>query len=163
MPEAPLGLAEFTIKSGERLRWLTVAPEGRTRALQTESFQKMVDRAAVEIVSAPRYLFVRNDLDVQEGEERFKRNVVLDMETERLKLGALLLNGDAEYRLVAFMDHKGAWAKLGHDIAYVRDKDGWIRFDDEEVQECATLRNAVVFGRQYLYLFVRVDRELECE
>jgi ubiquitin C-terminal hydrolase len=111
------------------------------------------------LAAPPPYLLVRVDLDAADAGGVFKRKVVLDMDADALRLGDLAERGDPVYRLIAFMDHSGAWAKLGHDIAYVRDGRGWIRFDDEAVTECQTLRSAVVFGRQYLYLFARVGAD----
>jgi ubiquitin C-terminal hydrolase len=110
-----------------------------------------------KLARAPQYLFVNNQLDYGEGEERFKRKMVLDLDTEALHIGFVEGETDVVYRLKSFMHHNGRWAKYGHDVAFVRYDDGWLKYSDEVVDEIPDIGSKVVFGEQYLYLWERLN------
>jgi uncharacterized UBP type Zn finger protein len=109
------------------------------------------------IVKAPKYLFINNKLDYGEDHtERFKRRMVLELDTEALHIKAET-EPDVVYRLKSFLQHFGRWAKLGHDTSFVRVGDEWIMFNDGIAAVVNDVRSAVTFGHQYLYLWERVD------
>jgi ubiquitin C-terminal hydrolase len=81
---------------------------------------------------------------------------VLTLDPDELRIG-FADTGPARYRMIAFMHHHGRWALYGHDIAFVREDDHWIKFDDGEVTVVPNIQRHVVFGRQYLYLYRRID------
>jgi ubiquitin C-terminal hydrolase len=114
-------------------------------------------RAAVskKIVSAPRYLFVINELDVgtREPDFRYKRDLKLALDPDRLSLTGFVEAGEAVYELLAFTHHQGKWAKYGHDIAYVRHDGVWVEHNDDMMRRVEDIQKHVVFGRQYLYLY----------
>jgi uncharacterized UBP type Zn finger protein len=109
------------------------------------------------IVCAPKYLFINDQLNYGEEEERFKQSMVLELDTEALHFGFVEGGGDFVYRLKAFMNHTGRWAKYGHDIAFVRHEEEWIRYSDRLVVEVEDIRTQVVFGQQYLYIWERIQ------
>jgi hypothetical protein len=119
-----------------------------------------------KIVNPPRYLLVNNCLDTGgvTNNARFKRSLVLELDPDVLDLSEFVVEGRAVYRLLAFADHEGEWAKMGHDIAYVRDGSGvGDQLDDSQVYRIGStgeLMREVAFGQQYLYLYQLVDRGL---
>jgi Ubiquitin carboxyl-terminal hydrolase len=42
---------------------------------------------------------------------------------------------DAKYALSGFIFHRGESTQVGHYVAYVRDKNAWILFNDDRVSE----------------------------
>ena len=110
----------------------------------------------VKIVKAPKYLIVHNSLDIDgEDGERFKQPMRLTIDVDELMIP--MERGRGLYKLKAFMDHRGAWAVDGHDIAFMRKRDKWICFNDELVTQipCNSLTSVVQIGTQYFYLFKR--------
>ena len=111
----------------------------------------------VKIVKAPKYLIIHNSLD-RDAEDggRFKQPMRLtNLDPDELMIP--MERGRGVYKLKAFMDHKGAVASDGHDIAYMRKRDKWICFNDELVTElpCDSLSVVVPLGTQYFYLWKR--------
>jgi hypothetical protein len=95
-----------------------------------------------EFRGQPKDVFVNNDLDFgsRVPDKRYKRTLILAMDPDRVTIGA------ADYRLIAFMDHTGTWARWGHDAAYVRDGKQWVLFNDASVLEILDLAASVTFG-----------------
>ena len=111
----------------------------------------------VKIVKAPKYLIIHNSLD-RDAEDggRFKQPMRLtNLDPDELMIP--MERGRGVYKLKAFMDHKGAVAIDGHDIAYMRKRDKWICFNDDLVTElpCDSLSVVVPLGTQYFYLWKR--------
>ncbi|OHT14945.1 hypothetical protein TRFO_14591 [Tritrichomonas foetus] len=124
-----------------------------------------------KILNPPKYLIVLNRLDYgsREPDTRRKRDVQLEFDLNDLNIShhiSCSLGDESEahqkldenqghYRLIAFMDHSGKWAKYGHDTCYVRngESDQWYWFNDSAVSIIDDIMENVVFGRQYLYLF----------
>jgi ubiquitin C-terminal hydrolase len=159
---------------------LVVEPRDVGRKLHTDTITAMIARACCiprnswacpqcrkfggmchrRIKSAPNYLFINRDLDYgpRVPDTRYKRKLAMEMDPDELHLrGALAGDADAVYRLTAFMDHNGKWALSGHDMSYLRESEHWIRFNDADVTELRDLHGKVVFGRQYLYLFEKIE------
>jgi uncharacterized UBP type Zn finger protein len=111
-----------------------------------------------KIEKAPKYLFINNQLDYGEIDgDRFKRNMVLDMNQKELHIGCVEGESDVVYRLRSFMHHFGRWAKYGHDIAFVRYGEEWIKFNDHVAESIENLESRIVFGQQYLYLWEKLN------
>lgn len=110
----------------------------------------------VSISGAPKYLFIHNKLDCGAEEVRFKRPMSLSIDPDNLDISSYTEQNTA-YRLIAFTHHKGPWAKYGHDIAYVRQNEKWICFNDEMACFIDDIKKEVKFGEQYVYLFEKLS------
>jgi hypothetical protein len=117
-----------------------------------------VNESFRSIGTVPKYLFVINQLDFgpRERNARHKRNLVLTLDPDELRIG-FASSGPARHRMIAFMHHSGRWAKYGYDIAFIREDDHWIEFDNSDVTVVRNIQQQVAFGRQYLYLYSRSD------
>jgi uncharacterized UBP type Zn finger protein len=157
---------------------IVIEPAETKRSLITDDIDRMLDRfcrfqksgwccptcggrtnnCTRSIAPAPKYLFVNNQLDfgTREPDVRFKRNLVLTLDPDDLRIG-FASSGTARYRMIAFMQHVGRWAKFGHDTAFMREGDHWITFNDGDVTIVPNIHRQVVFGHQYLYLYSRID------
>lgn len=63
----------------------------------------------------------------------------------------------ANYRLKAFISHKGPSVHSGHYVATVREPDGaWVLFNDEKVVKAQGEGNDVMKSLAYLYIYERV-------
>lgn len=114
-----------------------------------------------KIDHAPKYLFINNRLDHGSRSEdtRKKLQANLNFDINNLNMSKHILEGNVQYKLIAFMHHSGRWAKWGHDISYVRKQGSdriFYEFNDLSVREVNVLAN-VDFGKQYLYLFKQVS------
>lgn len=66
-------------------------------------------------------------------------------------------NLPANYRLKAFVSHKGPSVHSGHYVATIRQDDGsWILFNDEKVVKAEGEGNDVMKSLAYLYIYERV-------
>ena len=66
-------------------------------------------------------------------------------------------NLPANYRLKAFISHKGPSVHSGHYVATIRQDDGsWILFNDEKVVKAEGEGNDVMKSLAYLYIYQRV-------
>jgi uncharacterized UBP type Zn finger protein len=166
------------ISESKSVHAIVVEPLGTGTRLMTDDIHRMLDRfcrsqksdwccpacgscaneSSRSIDAAPKYLFVINQLDVgpREPDARYKRNLVLTLDPDELRIG-FASSGPARYRMIAFMHHSGRWAKYGHDIAFMREDDHWIKFNDSDVTVVQNIQRQVVFGQQYLYLYSRID------
>jgi ubiquitin carboxyl-terminal hydrolase 5/13 len=65
----------------------------------------------------------------------------------------------ANYRLKAFISHKGPSVHSGHYVATVRQPDGrWILYNDEKVVIAEGDANERMKSLAYLYIYERADR-----
>lgn len=63
----------------------------------------------------------------------------------------------ANYRLKAFVSHKGPSVHSGHYVATVRQADGsWVLFNDEKVVKAEGEGNDVMKSLAYLYIYERI-------
>jgi uncharacterized UBP type Zn finger protein len=108
-----------------------------------------------QIVSAPKYLFVVNALDIgsRDPDCRYKRDLKLALDPDCLCLSSFVESGEAVYELLAFTHHQGRWSKYGHDISYVRHDGVWVEHNDAVMRKVEDIKKHVVFGKQYLYLY----------
>jgi ubiquitin carboxyl-terminal hydrolase 5/13 len=66
-------------------------------------------------------------------------------------------NLPANYRLKAFISHKGPSVHSGHYVATIREDDGsWVLFNDEKVVKAEGEGNDVMKSLAYLYIYERV-------
>jgi uncharacterized UBP type Zn finger protein len=114
-----------------------------------------VAEVSKKIRRAPKYLFINNALDVgsRSPDLRYKRDLTLSLDPDELSLSKYVESGEAVYELAAFTHHFGKWAKWGHDVAYVREMDSWVKYDDRIASSVEAIKKTVVFGKQYLYLY----------
>lgn len=97
---------------------------------------------------APEYLFVNIVLDQND----YKIPVDLQFDMNNLDLTNYIIGENKScYKLLAFMDHRGERAELGHDISYARYDDVWYCFNDDNATK--TNLEHIRWGTQYLYLF----------
>jgi ubiquitin carboxyl-terminal hydrolase 5/13 len=62
----------------------------------------------------------------------------------------------ANYRLKAFISHKGPSVHSGHYVATIRESDGsWVLFNDEKVVKAEGEGNDVMKSLAYLYIYER--------
>ena len=62
----------------------------------------------------------------------------------------------AQYRLKAFVSHKGPSVHSGHYVATIKQDDGtWVLFNDEKVVKAEGEANETMKGLAYLYIFER--------
>ena len=62
----------------------------------------------------------------------------------------------AEYRLKAFISHKGPSVHSGHYVATVRQEDGsWVLFNDEKVVKAEGEANETMKQLAYIYIYER--------
>ena len=62
----------------------------------------------------------------------------------------------AQYRLKAFVSHKGPSVHSGHYVATIKQDDGtWVLFNDEKVVKAEGEANEMMKGLAYLYIFER--------
>ena len=63
----------------------------------------------------------------------------------------------AQYRLCAFISHKGPSVHSGHYVAHIRTDDcGWVLFNDEKVVRADEGSLRALRALAYLYVFERV-------
>jgi ubiquitin carboxyl-terminal hydrolase 5/13 len=63
----------------------------------------------------------------------------------------------AQYRLKAFVSHKGPSVHSGHYVATIKQDDGaWVLFNDEKVVKAEGEANEKMKGLAYLYMYERV-------
>ena len=63
----------------------------------------------------------------------------------------------ANYRLKAFISHKGPSVHSGHYVATIRQNNGsWILFNDEKVVKAEGEGNDMMKSLAYLYIYQRV-------
>jgi ubiquitin carboxyl-terminal hydrolase 5/13 len=63
----------------------------------------------------------------------------------------------ANYRLKAFISHKGPSVHSGHYVATIRQEDGsWVLFNDEKVVKAEQEGNETMKNLAYLYIYQRV-------
>ena len=62
----------------------------------------------------------------------------------------------ANYRLKAFISHKGPSVHSGHYVAHIRTEEGWVLFNDEKVVKADEESVKELKKLAYLYFFERV-------
>lgn len=62
----------------------------------------------------------------------------------------------ANYRLKAFISHKGPSVHSGHYVAHVLTKEGWVLFNDEKVVKADAESVKELKKLAYLYVFEKV-------
>jgi ubiquitin carboxyl-terminal hydrolase 5/13 len=68
----------------------------------------------------------------------------------------------AEYRLKAFISHKGPSVHSGHYVATIKQEDGsWVLFNDEKVVKAEGDGNEVMKRLAYLYIYERMKHDNE--
>ena len=76
------------------------------------------------------------------------------MEEDDVKPGST--DTPAQYRLKAFISHKGPSVHSGHYVAHVKHGDEWILFNDEKVvKESENNLNSLI-GKGYVYFYEKV-------
>lgn len=61
----------------------------------------------------------------------------------------------ANYRLKAFVSHKGPSVHSGHYVAHIRVRDDWVLFNDEKVVKADNESVRELKKLAYLYIFER--------
>jgi len=62
----------------------------------------------------------------------------------------------AEYRLKAFISHKGPSVHSGHYVATIKqDDDSWVLFNDEKVVKAEGEANETMKKLAYIYIYER--------
>ena len=118
------------------------------KSIETNTF------VSKEFETIPKYLFITHNLDIGPTNTRYKRLVDLQFNKDDIDLTDVV---GAKYQLKAFSYHMGRWAKLGHDMAFVKYDNEWIFFNDIETSIATEIVNDFHFGAQYLYLLERKE------
>jgi ubiquitin carboxyl-terminal hydrolase 5/13 len=67
----------------------------------------------------------------------------------------------AQYRLCAFISHKGPSVHSGHYVAHIRTDDGgWVLFNDEKVVRADEGSLRALRALAYLYVFEKVPQHV---
>ena len=61
--------------------------------------------------------------------------------------------GTLKYELVAFIEHIGSTAHSGHYVAYIRDGQQWLLYNDSSVTEVTEAKMSAASCRSYLYFY----------
>jgi ubiquitin carboxyl-terminal hydrolase 5/13 len=142
-----LSMMGFTAAQSKKALRLTVSPQEMKQRndVPANLFRKQDNNAE----RAVDWLFAHPDDDGREDD------VEMAAVPENQNIGGSS-SLPAEYRLKAFISHKGPSVHSGHYVATVRQEDGsWVLFNDEKVVKAEGEANETMKQLAYIYIYER--------